>query len=205
MARVIICRHGNTFDSGDTVRRVGARTDISLSISGIKQAKFLAEQFSTLKSGYNFSRAYCSPLERTKSTCAYILSKGHKAKIPTILNFLKEIDYGPDENKKESYVIKRLGIKALDLWDLQGISPEGWLVDTEEIISSWKLFLESLIDTNEDILVVTSNGIARFLFDAVHNIEVTMTRKLNTACFGLIEVNHSTTSLKFWNKKTLEC
>ena len=59
MARVIICRHGNTFDKGDLVRRVGARTDLALSKSGIKQANFLAEQFSPLKSGYNFSKAYC--------------------------------------------------------------------------------------------------------------------------------------------------
>ena len=35
MARVIICRHGNTFDKGDLVRRVGARTDLALSKSGI--------------------------------------------------------------------------------------------------------------------------------------------------------------------------
>jgi probable phosphoglycerate mutase len=66
MARVIICRHGNTFDKGDLVRRVGARTDLALSKSGIKQANFLAEQFSPLKSGYNFSKAYSSTLQRTK-------------------------------------------------------------------------------------------------------------------------------------------
>ena len=69
MTRVIICRHGNTFDKGEVARRVGARTDLALSKSGIVQAKFLAEQFTPLKSGYNFSKAYCSPLQRTQSTC----------------------------------------------------------------------------------------------------------------------------------------
>ena len=201
MARVIICRHGNTFDKGDVVRRVGARTNLALSKSGIKQAKFLAEQYTPLKSGYNFSKAYCSPLQRTQSTCSYILSSGHTADVPNFLNFLIEIDYGPDENKPESDVIERIGRKAIKLWDTSGTPPQGWLVKPEQIISSWKLFLKNISDTNDDILVVTSNGIARFLFEAVDNIEVDIQRKLNTACFGLVEVSQGVTSLKFWNKK----
>ena len=201
MARVIICRHGNTFDKGDVVRRVGARTNLALSQSGIKQAKFLAEQFTPLKSGYNFSKAYCSPLQRTQSTCSYILSSGHTADVPNFLNFLIEIDYGPDENKPESDVIERIGRKAIKLWDTSGTPPQGWLVKPDQIISSWKLFLKNISDTNDDILVVTSNGIARFLFEAVDNIEVDIQRKLNTACFGLVEVSQGVTSLKFWNKK----
>jgi len=201
MARVIICRHGNTFDKGDVVRRVGARTNLALSKSGIKQAKFLAEQFTPLKSGYNFSKAYCSPLQRTQSTCSYILSSGHTADVPNFLNFLIEIDYGPDENKPESDVIERIGRKAIKLWDTSGTPPQGWLVKPEQIISSWKLFLKNISDTNDDILVVTSNGIAQFLFEAVDSIEVDIQRKLNTACFGLVEVSQGVTSLKFWNKK----
>ncbi|HAO37083.1 MAG TPA: histidine phosphatase family protein, partial [Hyphomonas sp.] len=38
MARLIIVRHGNTFDKGDTVTRVGGRTDLPLSASGLAQA-----------------------------------------------------------------------------------------------------------------------------------------------------------------------
>jgi probable phosphoglycerate mutase len=203
MARVIICRHGNTFDKGDVVRRVGARTDLSLSKSGIKQAKFLAEQFTPLKSGYNFSRAYCSPLQRTQSTCSYILSSGHTAVAPNFLNFLIEIDYGPDENKPESDVIERIGKKAIKLWNTSGTPPQGWLVDPDQIISSWKLFLKNMSDTNDDILVVTSNGIARFLFEAVDNIEIDIHRKLDTACFGLVNVDQDITSLKVWNRKCI--
>ena len=203
MARVIICRHGNTFDKGDLVRRVGARTDLALSKSGIKQANFLAEQFSPFKSGYNFSKAYSSTLQRTKSTCSYILSRGHTAVTPNFLSFLKEIDYGPDENKLESDVIERIGKKAIELWDSSSTPPQGWLVEPDQIISSWKLFLKSLSDTNDDILVVTSNGIARFLFEAVDNIEIDIQRKLNTACFGLVKASPGITTLKSWNNKCI--
>jgi len=117
---------------------------------------------------------------------------------------LKEIDYGPDENKLESDVIERIGKKAIELWDSSSTPPQGWLVEPDQIISSWKLFLKSLSDTNDDILVVTSNGIARFLFEAVDNIEIDIQRKLNTACFGLVKVSQGITTLKSWNNKCIE-
>ena len=119
------------------------------------------------------------------------------------MNFLIEIDYGPDENKPESDIIERIGKKAIELWDLSGTPPQGWLVEPDQIISSWKLFLKSISDTNDDILVVTSNGIARFLFEAVDNIEIDIQRKLNTASFGLVKVSQGITSLKSWNKNCI--
>ncbi|MFZ4686424.1 MAG: histidine phosphatase family protein [Hyphomonadaceae bacterium] len=36
--RIFIVRHGNTFDKGDVVTRVGGRTDLPLSTSGSAQA-----------------------------------------------------------------------------------------------------------------------------------------------------------------------
>ncbi len=45
MARLIILRHGNTFDTGDIPTRVGAHTDLSLSVSGRMQADALAAHF----------------------------------------------------------------------------------------------------------------------------------------------------------------
>ena len=42
---IYIVRHGNTFDKGDVVTRVGARTDLGLSSSGQTQAEALAIHF----------------------------------------------------------------------------------------------------------------------------------------------------------------
>ena len=41
MTDIYIVRHGNTFDKGDVVTRVGARTDLPLSRSGFAQAEAL--------------------------------------------------------------------------------------------------------------------------------------------------------------------
>jgi len=54
MSRIVICRHGNTFDKGEIVTRVGARTDLPLSTSGRTQAKILAKELSDFK----FTKAY---------------------------------------------------------------------------------------------------------------------------------------------------
>ena len=69
MTRIVICRHGNTFDKGDVVTRVGARTDLPLSSSGRAQAEILAAELSE----YNFTHAYCSPLMRTQQTAMAII------------------------------------------------------------------------------------------------------------------------------------
>ncbi|MEL6754250.1 MAG: histidine phosphatase family protein, partial [Pseudomonadota bacterium] len=45
MQTLYIVRHGNTFDTGDTVLRVGGRTDLPLSTSGEMQATALGIHF----------------------------------------------------------------------------------------------------------------------------------------------------------------
>jgi broad specificity phosphatase PhoE len=45
MARLFVVRHGNTFDAGDVITRVGGRTDLPLSASGKAQAEKLAAHF----------------------------------------------------------------------------------------------------------------------------------------------------------------
>ena len=97
MARLIIVRHGNTFDPGDTPTRVGARTDLALSISGERQAAALAAHFRDT----HFAAAFSSPLLRTRQTARAILAGRAGAPALLILPFLTEIDYGPDENQTE--------------------------------------------------------------------------------------------------------
>ena len=84
MGRIIVCRHGNTFDKGDTVTRVGGRTDLPLSTSGTAQAEALSRHFTDTA----FRAAYCSPLQRTRETAAAILSARADGPDLTVLPFL---------------------------------------------------------------------------------------------------------------------
>ena len=201
MTRIVICRHGNTFDKGDVIRRVGARTDLPLSISGIDQARGLAAYFKPELSGYNFSRAFCSPLLRTYQTADFILNAGHNVDDLRVLEFLTEIDYGVDENKAEDEVVARLGQEAIALWDEKAVPPDGWDVNPAALISAWKNFLSQQTADDEDILVVTSNGIARFALDAVNKISTDAPRKLRTAAYGIIEITNGHTKLTAWDNR----
>jgi probable phosphoglycerate mutase len=199
MTRIVICRHGNTFDKGDVITRVGARTDLPLSTSGIAQSKALAAHFSPSISGFTFIKAYCSILQRTHHTGDMILSSGHPLRDLKILSFLTEIDYGVDENKAEEDVLTRLGRDAITLWDEKAIPPQGWKVNPAALIQSWIKFFESCQKQKGDILVVTSNGIARFALDAVDQIVVDAPRKLRTAAYGIIEIKNGKSRVASWD------
>lgn len=199
MTQLYIVRHGNTFDADETPTRVGARTDLSLSVSGNAQAAALAEDFAEIE----FDAAFCSPLRRTRQT-AHAILRSHKPPPPLlILPFLTEIDYGVDENKSEADVIARIGQAALDAWDTDATPPEGWHVDPRMLIQNWKDMIAraASLPAETNILIVTSNGIARFLLDAVDGIlPGSSTRKLKTGAYAQIAViQDGPSSLVSWN------
>lgn len=193
MTRLIIARHGNTFGPSDSPTRVGARTDLSLVESGRMQAEKLGQLLR--ERNWYPDTTYTSSLKRTQETAKIALSQ-FSFKQPTFsLDIFNEIDYGPDENKPENEVIDRIGEQALKDWDEKALVPDGWLVNPDEIIQNWVNFARHMADDHHDetILVVTSNGTARFAphitgdygaFSQSHKI------KLKTGAFGVFDLNH---------------
>ncbi|MEL7452773.1 MAG: histidine phosphatase family protein [Pseudomonadota bacterium] len=191
MVDVYIVRHGNTFDPGDIVRRVGARTDLPLSRSGCKQADALATHFQRLHP-QGFRAGFCSTLMRTRQTAETIIDAFDRKPHLQVLQFLCEVDYGPDENMPEADVVARIGADALDLWDTQGVVPPGWKVDPADLIDQWSAFFsgQKAADHNgEPILVVTSNGIARFVLQAADTSRLdSVSIKLKTGAYGVVSL-----------------
>lgn len=178
-----IVRHGNTFDKGDVVTRVGGRTDLPLSASGRAQAEALARHFMTIP----FVTALTGPLKRTRETASAILAaQSAPADLETKL-FLREIDYGPDENRPEEEVVARIGKSALDAWERDFVPPPGWRVDPAAITGNWQEMFHDLRDEQGAHLIVTSNGIARFALAAVGVRRDDA--KLPTGGYGIIELN----------------
>jgi len=189
MGRVFIVRHGNTFDKGDTILRVGGRTDLPLSRSGIEQAERLKAHFKSSQ----FGAAFSSDLKRTRYTAETILGQqGYH-----IADMLTEIDYGPDEGKPEEEVVKRLGREALRDWDAHAVPPNGWDVDPEGLRKDWVAFLATCSRTT-DTLVITSNGVARFLLDVVERAG-SEDRKLRTGSYGIVKLSDRGPKLETWN------
>lgn len=201
MTDVFIVRHGNTFDTGDVVTRVGARTDLPLSKSGRVQAEALGRFFRDSVPG-GFARAYCSPLLRTRQTADLILHSTNPGRaVEPPLEFLREIDYGPDENQPEDRVIERIGEHAMRLWEDSAVPPPGWMIDPEMIKQQWAALFSTLSADSVagPVLIVTSNGIARFALDTVSSAETDVASiKLKTGAFGLFEVTGDSVVLKRW-------
>lgn len=202
MTTLIIARHGNTFGPGDTPTRVGGRTDLPLVESGREQATRIGHYLSENRMIPDV--VYASTLKRTIET-AEIAVKASGVTNPVFqLDIFNEIDYGPDENQVEDDVIARIGADAIKAWNEEAIVPDGWKVDPGEIIQNWHAFAEqiSAFDDNETVLVVTSNGIARFApyitgdfdgFRAAHDI------KLSTGAIGVLKCDGGGWSVEDWN------
>jgi probable phosphoglycerate mutase len=183
MTRLIIARHGNTFEPGETLRRVGARTDLPLVEKGREQARALGRYLSRHRLIPDV--VYASGLQRTQETAQIAIRESGVTNPVYVLDIFNEIDYGPDENKTEEEVIARIGAQALQDWDERAAVPPGWLAAPETIMENWRGFANHIRqhDDNETILVVTSNGTARFLpcilppaaqeeFYAAHTIKI---------------------------------
>jgi probable phosphoglycerate mutase len=193
MARLYIVRHGNTFDKGDVVTRVGGRTDLPLSVSGKAQATALAQHLKDVR----FATARTGPLKRTRETAAAILAAQAEAPELTTALFLREIDYGPDENRPEDEVVARIGKAALEAWERESIPPPGWRVDPAALVGNWQELFSKLAGEPGAHLIVTSNGIARFALAAAG--EIRADAKLGTGAYGIVEISGGEAAIPAWN------
>jgi broad specificity phosphatase PhoE len=177
--RVVLVRHGNTFGPGDVVTRVGARTDLPLVASGLRQAEALGAHFLAL--GMQFDVAFCSTLRRTRETAEALLRVMGQSPPLTASAALTEIDHGPDENQPEDQVLSRIGAQALHLWETQAIPPPGWVIDLAATANAWRA-LHATAAPGETRLLVTSNGTSRFALAACG---AGLLPKLRTGAYGV--------------------
>ena len=211
MTTLIIARHGNTFGPEDTPTRVGGRTDIPLVEKGRQQAQTIG----TYLKEHDLlpDVVYSATLKRTKET-AEIALKAAELSLPIYaLDIFDEIDYGPDENQTEDAVIKRIGKDAITQWDQNATVPDGWDVNPDDIIENWKNFAHqntkthdtvtnNVMDMSETVLVVTSNGIARFapyITDDFDSFAKNHKIKLSTGAIGILTFSQGHWRVTDWN------
>lgn len=204
MTTILIARHGNTFDKGDRVVRVGCKTDLPLSSSGKDQAVLLGKYLQ--EHNLKLAAVFTSTLKRTQETAQLMLERaGQSLKIDK-LDIFNEIDYGIDEGKTDEEIIARIGTEALHAWDKKGIVPPGWSIDPQEIIANWQHFASRVLEQypKQTIMVVTSNGIARFapyLTGDFSGFCTTNSVKIGTGCVCALSYIDGTWQVEYWNQK----
>lgn len=195
---LIIARHGNTFTPDQTPTRVGARTDLPLVESGEDQALRLGHHLKAQKLVPDI--VFTSTLRRAVVTarlaCVAMMCPAPNAP----LHFLNEIDHGPDEGKTDAEITARLGADALPQWDKNGIMPAEWSPRPDDITARWQDFLNrcSTEFVGHKILVVTSNGVARFALKAAEN-GASFPLKLATGAYGVLKCDTTNWMVTDWN------
>ena len=92
---------------------------------------------------------------------------------------------------------------ALEAWECDATPPEGWLVNPDALREGWRGLLERAagLGAEDTALVVTSNGIARFLPDVVDAQPDDLDRKLKTGAWGVVEIDGATSGITSWNQR----
>ncbi len=211
MTTLIIARHGNTFNPGDTPTRVGKHTDMPLVEKGEAQGRALGRYLK--EHDYLPNVVYNSTLQRTRKMAELALNEVGISLPIYALDIFDEIDYGPDENKPEKEVIERIGEEALTLWNEKAVVPDGWNADPQEITRNWQRFAHQIIkprdtvtnqvmDISETVLVVTSNGIARFaphITEDFDGFSQKFSIKLKTGALGILRFSNDKWTVVDWN------
>lgn len=166
--RLILARHGDTFNPGDRVVFVGARNDLPLTVRGRQQAEILGELLS--RSGLQDSPIFCGPLQRTKVFAEIAAAHVTPELRVTIDPRLNELDYGHWAGLTNEEVRARYGDEELYRWSNQSIWPQnaGW-PESETQITSEVLSLVDEIKSSgvTSAVVISSNGRLRYFLKSI--------------------------------------
>lgn len=224
--KLIVARHGNTFNKGDTILRIGSRTDLPLTQEGLLQGERLGKRLKV--SGLAPDIFYSSPLLRTIETCQEIEKVFGQNCRPQLLDFLTELDYGEYDGLPEEEVVlrlgqieansrnifqqtnqtsclKQIGQNALQRWDHDMVLPIGWdflQTRVNVLANAWNTFADRLLHENSGItcLVTTSNGIARFSLSLLQQKkQIPTSTKISPGAYSLFVWNGTKWKLESWN------
>lgn len=155
---VVLCRHGNTFNTGERVFMVGAREDLPLTQVGTEQGRLVGRALRA--AGCVVTELRAGPLRRTADFAALISSEAAAAVTTVIDERLKELDFGRWSGLSDSEIERLSGADALKRWREEGIRPEGigFSPSVQEVEQEVRGVLTDLARGDGLAVVVTSNG-----------------------------------------------
>lgn len=174
---IIMIRHG---ESEDNIKKVFSRADTKLTPKGIEQIKNAKEKLSD----YKFSRVFYSPLARTIETHHHLGLDGIEEGRIQELNF--GIFTGKTFNEYTEEYPEESKAWLDDVYNYH--IPQG-----ESLVSVYnrlKTFLDELVERDEDVVLVTHDGIVKlaccWVFD---NLEYFFKFKADNGSISVITIN----------------
>ncbi|ESX84755.1 histidine phosphatase family protein [Mesorhizobium sp. LNJC405B00] len=204
--KLILSRHGNTFEPGDKVVWVGRRTDLPLTAQGRRQALHLGNALR--QSGVMLGGLYCGPLQRTRQYAEIIAQRIGGTPLPIVDSRLAEIDYGAWEGLSSQEIIAQFGREELEAWECSSTWPASldWSPSEATFAHGVTAFVKHLARMEGEVsavLAVTSNGVLRyFLRLASNTLKAKMEArggKVATGHVCILEVRNGNCWVRAWN------
>ncbi len=162
---LVLARHGNTFETGETPVFVGAGEDLPLTQAGLEQSRAIGRALRD--AGLMPDRVLAGPLKRTRTGAALAAEACGFSGEVEIEDRLREIDYGLWGGKSDAEITETWGEQALADWRERNLPPAGagWSPYPAVLEANAQAVFAALTrDTAPErvVLAVTSNGVLRY-------------------------------------------
>jgi len=196
--RLLLVRHGNTFEDGAVPTRVGMRSDLPLTAKGLAQAAQFAA--CARAAGLALGPFVAGPLQRTRM----FLAQGFGA-APRLDDRLREIDYGDWEGLTDAEISARVGPAMLDDWNKNCVWPEGqnWAPSPGILSAGAASLVRELAAGDPKIVPVlcSSQGVLRYFakLDAAFFAEAKLGVGTGSCCG--VRIGAEGLRVDFWNDR----
>tara|TARA_R110000772_G_scaffold264038_2_gene384287 strand:- start:301 stop:963 length:663 start_codon:yes stop_codon:yes gene_type:complete len=210
--RLLLVRHGNTFEAGETPVRVGANEDLPLTATGEDQAHALAVQLQA--SAIRPDLFVCGPLKRTRRHAEIVMKDLAASGAAEIDPRLTEIDYGSWSGMSDQDIVARFGPTAareLAAWEKESRWPTEtarWMPGAETVMRNLRNLTAELagrLGADETALICSSNGILRYFLEltpeGLAEHQAAGKAKMATGAAALLDVTDKDVRVLFWNIK----
>jgi broad specificity phosphatase PhoE len=210
--KLLLVRHGNTFEAGETPVRVGANEDLPLTAAGEDQAHALATELK--RSAIRPALFVCGPLKRTRRHAEIVMKDLATSGAAEIDPRLTEIDYGPWGGMSDPDIVARFGPAAareLAAWENESRWPTEtahWMPGAETVTHNLRNLTAELagrLGADETALICSSNGILRYFLDltpeSLAGHQAAGKAKMATGAASLLDVTDKNARVLFWNIK----
>lgn len=211
MIRLLLLRHGNTFEEGQTPTQVGARSDLPLTLQGCEQAKNFSCYL--LSNKIEPKAIFAGKLQRQQKT-AQIIQESLRLNTSFLYEpALTEIDYGAWEGLSSEEISSRWPEEYAN-WTHAGAWPEKIFPQPLEKhiadIKSWLEILRKTCAPQDTIVAVTSNGLMRLFYSLLEPQWNTLVQnrqiesiKVKTGNFCSLLLLENSIEVDAWNAKPI--
>jgi broad specificity phosphatase PhoE len=198
--KLLLARHGNTFEAGVEPTIVGRGEDLPLTAAGEAQAYALAQCLQ--RAALQPDLIVCGSLQRTRRM-AVIVADTLRLAPPHSEDRLTELDYGAWSGLTTTEVKARFGSPEYEAWENRSIMPDnrGWQPESGQLQRDLTGWLATL-PRQGTVLAITSNGILRFVPRVMGISETALEAarlKVKTGHFCSFSRQDDRWALDFWN------